>query len=252
MRERYRPVPKPRGRFSFGRSATAALRDKQQSAEAAREPPAKKSITYHLEHRCHPPLGQRIATAPVALRRSSVEQSTRWAVGTRDAKRGAKVSDGLLRVAPGRTRTCDPLLRRGEHLLRSTAACRSIRSTSDGPHIAAAFCCGLPLPQRFHVDPPTLTQSDSEVSELAHTCFSSVAAAVRSPGRRPLVGKAAAPTPRLVVGSPSCSRSSSLHPQRRTRWRQRNAGWCLGAGLRYGGDRPIVAGEPELLVKAVR
>ena len=52
--------------------------------------------------------------------------------------------------APGRTRTCDPLLRRREHLLRSTAACRSVCSTSDGPHIAAALCCGLPLPPRFH------------------------------------------------------------------------------------------------------
>jgi hypothetical protein len=51
---------------------------------------------------------------------------------------------------PGRTRTCDPLLRRREHLLRSAAACRSGRSASDGPHIADAFCCGLPLPQRFH------------------------------------------------------------------------------------------------------
>jgi hypothetical protein len=40
--------------------------------------------------------------------------------------------------APGRTRTCDPLLRRREHLLRSTAACRSACATSDGPHIAAA------------------------------------------------------------------------------------------------------------------
>jgi hypothetical protein len=69
--------------------------------------------------------------------------------------------------APGRTRTCDPLLRRREQLLRSTATCRSGRSTSDGPHIAAAFCCGLPLPPRFHVDPPGFTKSDSEVSELA-------------------------------------------------------------------------------------
>jgi hypothetical protein len=74
--------------------------------------------------------------------------------------------------APGRTRTCDPLLRRREHLLRSTAACRSGRSTSDGPHIAAAVYCGLPLPQRFHVDPPAFTPSDSEVSELAaHLLF---------------------------------------------------------------------------------
>jgi hypothetical protein len=52
--------------------------------------------------------------------------------------------------APGRTRTCDPLLRRREHLLRSTAASRSDRPASDGPHITAALCCGLPLPQRFH------------------------------------------------------------------------------------------------------
>ena len=35
--------------------------------------------------------------------------------------------------APDRTRTCDPLLRRREYLLRSTAACRSVCSTSDGP-----------------------------------------------------------------------------------------------------------------------
>jgi hypothetical protein len=56
--------------------------------------------------------------------------------------------------APGRTRTCDPLLRRREHLLRSTAACRSACATSDGPHIAAAVYCGLPLPQRFHKGRP--------------------------------------------------------------------------------------------------
>jgi hypothetical protein len=53
--------------------------------------------------------------------------------------------------APGRTRTCDPLLRRREHLLRSTAACRSVRSASDRPQIAAALCCGLPLPRRFQM-----------------------------------------------------------------------------------------------------
>ena len=77
--------------------------------------------------------------------------------------------------APGRTRTCDPLLRRREQVLRSAAACRSVCSTSDGPHIAAASCCGLPLPPRFHVDPPAFTQSDSEVSELAaHLLFVSV------------------------------------------------------------------------------
>jgi hypothetical protein len=49
--------------------------------------------------------------------------------------------------APGRTRTCDPLLRTREPVLRSTAACRSACATSDGPHIAAAVYCGLPLPQ---------------------------------------------------------------------------------------------------------
>jgi hypothetical protein len=74
--------------------------------------------------------------------------------------------------APGRTRTCDPLLRRREHLLRSTAACRSVCAASDGLRIAAAFCCGLSLPPRFHVDRPAFTQSDNEVSELApHLLF---------------------------------------------------------------------------------
>ena len=47
-------------------------------------------------------------------------------------------------------RTGDLLLVRREHLLRSTAVCRSGRSASDGPHRAAAVCCGLSLPRRFH------------------------------------------------------------------------------------------------------
>src|SRR5215207_42563 len=46
-------------------------------------------------------------------------------------------------------RTGDLLLVRREQLLRSTAACRSGRSANDRPHIAAALCCGSPLPERF-------------------------------------------------------------------------------------------------------
>jgi hypothetical protein len=38
-----------------------------------------------------------------------------------------------------------------EHLLRSTAVCHSVRSASDVPRVAAALCCGLSLPQRFHM-----------------------------------------------------------------------------------------------------
>jgi hypothetical protein len=67
---------------------------------------------------------------------------------------------------PGRTRTCDPLLRRREHLLRATAPCRSSRSASDGSHTAAAFCCGLPLPPRFHVDPPATAIAMSATAPL--------------------------------------------------------------------------------------
>jgi hypothetical protein len=47
-------------------------------------------------------------------------------------------------------RTGDLLLVRREHLLRFTAACRSGRSVSEESHLAAALCCGLPLPERFH------------------------------------------------------------------------------------------------------
>jgi hypothetical protein len=42
------------------------------------------------------------------------------------------------------------LLERREQMLRATAACRSDRSTSDLPYAAAALCCGLSLPRRFH------------------------------------------------------------------------------------------------------
>jgi hypothetical protein len=85
--------------------------------------------------------------------------------------------------APGRTRTCDPLLRRREHLLRSTAACRSACATSDGPHIAAAFCCGLPLPPRFHVDPPLSRKAIAKSASWRHTCFSSKAGVNGANGR---------------------------------------------------------------------
>jgi hypothetical protein len=47
-------------------------------------------------------------------------------------------------------RTGDLLLVRREHVLPSTAVCRSGRSPSDSPRIPAALCCGLPLPERFH------------------------------------------------------------------------------------------------------
>ena len=131
-----------------------------------------------------------------ASARGKAEWCTRWGSGTRDAKgrrRGARrvrrptvvahprfhpASTAPFRTclsagaaadiplpkpppenAPGRTRTCDPLLRRREHLLRCTAVCRSSRSRSDLTHAAAALCCGLPLPPRFHVDPPAFTQS---------------------------------------------------------------------------------------------
>jgi hypothetical protein len=52
--------------------------------------------------------------------------------------------------APGRTRTCDPLLRRGQQVLQATAASRQHRAVSDGAHICAALCCGSSLPGRFH------------------------------------------------------------------------------------------------------
>src|SRR5215204_5156176 len=51
----------------------------------------------------------------------------------------------------GRRARRDALLVRREQLLRSTAVCRSSSATSDLPHAATAFCCGLPLPQRFHM-----------------------------------------------------------------------------------------------------
>lgn len=55
-------------------------------------------------------------------------------------------------------RTGDLLLVRGEQLLRSTAASHSDRSANDGPHVAAALCCGLPLPRRFHMIAPAFTR----------------------------------------------------------------------------------------------
>ena len=55
-------------------------------------------------------------------------------------------------------RTGDLLLVRREQLLRSTAVCRSDRSVSDFPPPAAALCCGLSLPQRFHMIAPACTR----------------------------------------------------------------------------------------------
>ena len=86
--------------------------------------------------------------------------------------------------APGRTRTCDPLLRRREHLLRSTAASRQDRSASDGPHITAALCCGLPLPQRFH-------WSCSRWAELPRSCSHTKGAALPTRGSALSIGLAA-------------------------------------------------------------
>jgi hypothetical protein len=79
-------------------------------------------------------------------------------------------------------RTGDLLLVRREHLLRSTAVRRSDRLASDGTLRAAAFCCGLPLPQRFHITRRLSRESDSEVGRPRDSCFSSKAAAVPSPG----------------------------------------------------------------------
>jgi hypothetical protein len=118
-------------------------------------------------HRKSPPPGRcDVPALPQRFHSTIRDMSVRCCDGRNSA------SEAPPEDAPGRTRTCDPLLRRREHLLRSTAACRSVCSTSDGPHIAAAVCCGLPLPPRFHVDPPAFTPSDSEVSELAaHLLF---------------------------------------------------------------------------------
>src|SRR5215208_5146917 len=74
--------------------------------------------------------------------------------------RQAKVVRGCqprLREKAGRgdgrcpARTGDLLLERREQLLRSTAACRSLCSASDVWHLTPAVCCGVPLPDRFHV-----------------------------------------------------------------------------------------------------
>jgi hypothetical protein len=67
---------------------------------------------------------------------------------------------GVLVREDGRcpARTGDLLLVRREQLLRSPAVCRSFRSASDELRRAAAVCCGLPLPSRFHVVAPALTR----------------------------------------------------------------------------------------------
>jgi hypothetical protein len=48
-------------------------------------------------------------------------------------------------------------------VLRAAATCRSGRSASDDPSLAAAFCCGLSLPQRFHMTAPAFTRGASAV-----------------------------------------------------------------------------------------
>src|SRR5215208_4140643 len=59
------------------------------------------------------------------------------------------------------TRTGDLLLVRREHLLRSTAACRSGRPASGDSLVAAAFCRGLSLLQRLQMLAPAFTRRSS-------------------------------------------------------------------------------------------
>jgi hypothetical protein len=144
-----------------------------------------------------------------SLSTSSVEASTQWAVGARDAegrRRGIARARHLVAAtfprfhnastAPfatclsGAAMAGIPLRKRLPRMppagLEPATRCLEGASTccgllppvaqsarrSDGPHIAAAVSCGLPLPPRFHVDPPAFTQSDSEVSGLAaHLLF---------------------------------------------------------------------------------
>jgi hypothetical protein len=78
---------------------------------------------------------------------------------TSSSDQGARGGE-LVRV-DGRcpARTGDLLLVRREHLLRSTAVCRSDRSVSDGTRIFAALCWGLSLPQRFHMIASAFTRN---------------------------------------------------------------------------------------------
>ena len=71
----------------------------------------------------------------------------------RDEKLRRCDSSELLAREDGRcpARTGDLLLVRREQPLRSIAACRSACSASDIARICAALCCGVSLPERFHM-----------------------------------------------------------------------------------------------------
>jgi hypothetical protein len=69
------------------------------------------------------------------------------------------------RHSSGWIRTTDLTIMSREHLLPSAAACRSSRSANDVPHMAAAFCCGLPLPERFHMIAPAFTRKRQSRSD---------------------------------------------------------------------------------------
>jgi hypothetical protein len=96
---------------------------------------------------------------------TSSKPSRRSSARPRDPRRpsGAAMGEVLRRKRTdggGRcpARTGDLLLVRREQMLRSTAVCHSMRSSSDFRHMAAALCCGLPLPQRFHMTASAFTR----------------------------------------------------------------------------------------------
>ena len=72
-------------------------------------------------------------------------------LASRDSRQNAGHDYGRCPV-----RTGDLLLVRREQVLRSTAACRPLRPASGLSLVAAAVCCGMPLPERFHVSASTL------------------------------------------------------------------------------------------------
>ena len=92
-----RPQPRP---LLIRPSATTALHDKRQSAEPAREPSARNSITYHLGHVAIPPWSTDCDGARQALRRSSVEKSTRGPAGNVGRARDAAEFGGKLAARP--------------------------------------------------------------------------------------------------------------------------------------------------------
>ena len=60
-------------------------------------------------------------------------------------------------------RTRDLTIMRREQLLRSTAAYRSVGLCEPCRAVAAAVCCGLPLPQRFHMIAPAFARKGKRV-----------------------------------------------------------------------------------------